>query len=78
MALLKKIHSRNIWWRYNNRPYVEPTEEQKRLQAEQGEIRRLRARQSEIALAGMLGTIEALCPGAMERAQDLMKIAKMF
>lgn len=78
MALLKKIHSKNIWWRYNNRPYVEPTEEQKRLKTEQDELRRLRARQSEMKLVNMLGTIESMCPGVMERTHDLMKVANMF
>ena len=78
MALLKKIHARNVWWRYNNKPYVEPTDEQKRLQAEWADARRLRIKQTEMKLAGMLGTIESMCPGVMERTHELMKVAKMF
>lgn len=60
MALLRNIHNRYIWWRYNNKPYVEPTEEQKRLQDEQAEARRLSLRQSEEELAHMLGILEKL------------------
>lgn len=78
MALLKKIHARNVWWRYNNKPYVEPTDEQKRLQAEETEARRLRIKQTEMKLVSMLGTIESLCPGVMERTHEMMKVAKTF
>lgn len=78
MALLRMIHNNDIWWRYNNKPYVEPTEEQKRLQAEESEARRLRIRQTEIKLASMLGTIESFCPGVIERTHEMMKVAKTF
>lgn len=73
MALLRMIHNKDIWWMYNNKPYVEPTEEQKRLQAEEAEARRFRLRQAEMKLACMLGTIESFCPGVIERTHKMMK-----
>lgn len=71
MALLRNIFNKTPLWRRNNRPYVEPTEEQKRLKA----IQREKSRKD---LAMMFGTIEALCPGVINNTMKQMKVAGMF
>lgn len=67
MGLLKRIDTKDRYWRRNRQPYVEPTEEQKRIQLNEAAIRRKEVHQFKMKFASMLGVIEAMSPGALER-----------
>lgn len=74
MSLLKRIHSKNVWWFYNNRPYVEPTDEQKAKQ----EKERLLMERSSSEFISSLSRLACMFPQAFERTADCMRIAKEF
>lgn len=74
MALLKKILSKNIWWVYNNRPYVEPTDEQKIIEAKRKEMV---SSGCDEFMSG-LSRLYSLCPQAFERTFDCINTAKIF
>lgn len=67
MGLLKRIDAKDRYWRRNRQPYVEPTEEQKRIQLNEAAIRRKEVQQFKMKFASMLGVIEAMSPGALKR-----------
>lgn len=73
MALLRKIFDRNPNWRRNNKPYVEPTEEQKEIMAYEERLNRIRRKRAMQKLGMMCATVEAMAPGALERTSEEMK-----
>lgn len=71
MALLRNIERKCKWWRFNNNPIVEPTEEQKRING-------IRYKNARHELAKMFGTIESHCPGVIEKSMKQLRMANYF
>lgn len=72
MALLRRIDARDRYWRRNRQPYVEPTEEQKQIEARHREEAIRSVRSAQMKFAAMMGTIEAMAPGVIERTTQMM------
>lgn len=73
MALLRRIDVRDRYWRRNRQPCVEPTEEQKHLEAMRRKEAIKRVRSTQMKFMTMMGTIEAMAPGAIERTSRMME-----
>lgn len=72
MALIRRINERDRYWMRNRQPYVEPTEEQKQLEAVNRLERLQFAKEFEMRLATVFGTINRMAPGALERTHRMM------